>query len=138
MGIISGIKMLLGTPKVVSTVADTVKSGMGMLDNWKYTDQEKATNALKFADVWLSIQKITANENSIKSVTRRILAWGIIANFLAIINIGVYLILRGETKKVTALKDFIVETNMGWMALSVVIFYFGYYGVQAIRNSKDK
>lgn len=127
---------LIGTPKVVSTVADTVKSGVSMLDNAFYTKQEKATNALKMTDMWLKIQKIIADENSIRSITRRILAWGILVNFLIIIDIGVYLIIMGNTEKVTALKEFIIDTKMGWMALSVVIFYFGYYGVQAIRGAK--
>lgn len=129
---------LLGTPKIVSTVADTVKSGVGMLDNAFYTDQEKAANSLKMTDIWLKIQKAIADENSIRSITRRILAWGILVNFLIIIDIGVYLVVAGNTDKVNALKAFIIDTKVGWMALSVVIFYFGYYGIQAIRGTKKK
>lgn len=132
----SWITTLLGTPKIVSTVADTVKSGVGMLDNAFYTDQEKAANSLKMTDIWLKIQKAIADENSIRSITRRILAWGIIVNFLIIIDIGVYLTVTDNTAKVTILKNFILETKMGWMALSVVIFYFGYYGIQAIKGAK--
>lgn len=132
----SWITTLLGTPKIVSTVAETVKSGVGMLDNAFYTDQEKAANSLKMTDTWLKIQKAIADENSIRSITRRILAWGILVNFLIIIDVGVYLVVAGNTNKVNALKTFIIDTKMGWMALSVVIFYFGYYGIQAIRGTK--
>jgi len=134
MGIFAGIKAILGTPKVIETVADTVKSGMTMWDNSNFTDQEKAANVLKMTDAWLEIQKATAGENSLKSITRRWLACGILFNFLLLVNIGVSLILIGKTEKVTSLKDFIIDTNMGWMALSVVIFYFGYYAVTNMRK----
>lgn len=136
MGILTGIKALLGAPKIVSVVADSVKSGMTMWDNSNYTDQEKAANTLKMTDLWLKIQEATANENSIKSITRRILAWGIIGNFLIIINVGVYFVIVGSLEKVTTLKEFLLETKMGWMAVAVVVFYFGYYGIQAIRGKK--
>jgi len=132
----SWLSGILGTPAIVSSVADTVKSGVSMLDNAFYTDQEKATNAGKIMDTWLEIQKVTVGENSIKSVIRRWLACGIIFNFLLLVNIGVYLILIGKTDKVTALKDFIIDTNMGWMTLTVVIFYFGYYAVTNMKKDK--
>lgn len=136
MSILTGIKAFLGAPKVVSTIADSVKSGMTMWDNSNFTDQEKAANTLKMTDLWLKIQKATADENSIKSVTRRVLAWGIIGNFLAIVNIGVGLVIADKITMVTALKEFIMEVKLGWMALSVVIFYFGYYGISNIRKKK--
>jgi len=136
MSFLTGLKALIGSPTIVSTVADTVKSGMTMWDNSNFTDQEKAANVLKMTDAWLEIQKATAGENSLKSITRRWLACGILFNFLLLVNIGVSLILIGKTDKVTSLKDFIIDTNMGWMALSVVIFYFGYYAVANMRKDK--
>lgn len=136
MGWLTGFKTILGTPKVINIVTDTVKSGMTLWDKSKFTPQEQSEMSLETGKLWLRVQEATANENSLKSITRRWLACGILFNFLLIINIGVGLILMEKTEKVTALKDFIVETHLGWMALSVVIFYFGYYGVQAIRGAK--
>ena len=138
MGWLTGIKAILGTPKIINTVADTVKSGMSMWDKSKFTEQEQSEMSLETGKLWLRIQEITANENSLKSITRRWLACGILFNFLFIVNIGVFLLLKGSTEKVTALKEFIVDTNLGWMALTVVIFYFGYYGIQSVRGMKKK
>lgn len=129
---------LLGTPKIVNTVADTVKSGVNMFDKAFYTKEEKAENALKLTDTWLKIQKAIADENGIRSITRRILAWGIVVNFLLIIDVGVYLIVAGKLDRVESLKTFIMDTKMGWAALSVVIFYFGYYSIQAIKGTTKK
>ena len=66
MSFLTGLKALIGSPTIVSTVADTVKSGMTMWDNSNFTDQEKAANVLKMTDAWLEIQKATAGENSLK------------------------------------------------------------------------
>jgi len=136
MSFFTGIKAILGTPKILNTVADTVKSGMSMWDKSKFTEQEQSEMSLATGKLWLEIQKATAGENSLKSITRRWLACGIIFNFLVLVNIGVGLILFGKEERVITLQNFVIETKLGWMALSVVIFYFGYYGVQAIRKKK--
>lgn len=138
MNIFAGIKTILGTPKIVSAVANTVKTGMAMWDKSKFTEQEQSEMSLETGKLWLRIQEATANENTTKSITRRWLACTVLFNFLSVVNIGVFLLLRGSVEKVVALKEFIVATNLGWMALTVVIFYFGYYGVQNIRGIKKK
>jgi hypothetical protein len=119
---------LFGTPKVVNTVADTVKAGVGMIDEAFYTDQEKAQNALKTWDVWLNIQKTTAQENSIRSVTRRILAWMIIGVFLLLVvsACGLYYWFPEWSAYIGTT---ISETQLGWLVLAVGTFYFGTYGI---------
>lgn len=136
MSILTGIKAFLGAPKIVGAVADTVKSGMTMWDKSKFTEQERSEMSLETGKLWLKIQETIANENSIRSITRRWLACGILFNFLLIVNIGVGLIVAGMTEKVTALKDFVAEINLGYMALAITVFYFGYYGIQSIRETK--
>ena len=138
MSFFTGIKAILGTPKVLNTVADTVKSGMSLWDKSKFTEQEQSEMNLEAGKLWLRVQEVTANENSIRSITRRWLACGILFNFLSIVNTGVYLLLAGKAELVVALQNFVIETKLGWMALSVVVFYFGYYGMQAIKKIKEK
>ncbi|MBW2645076.1 MAG: hypothetical protein JRE23_02655 [Deltaproteobacteria bacterium] len=125
MGFLTGI---LGTPKVVDTVADTVKSGMGMLDNAFYTDQEKAKDAGKVMETWLAIQKATANENSVRSITRRILAWIIMGTFVLLV-VAACIVWKFDPGWAAYIKDTIVDTKLAYLALIVGFFYFGSYGL---------
>ena len=136
MSIFTGIKAILGTPKLLNTVADTVKSGISLWDKSKFTEQEQSEMNLEAGKLWLKIQAATANENSVRSITRRWLACGILFNFLLFVNIGGGLLLAGKTERVVALQNFVIETKLGWMALSVVIFYFGYYAVSNMRKNE--
>lgn len=125
MGFLSAI---LGAPKVVDTVADTVKSGMGMLDNAFYTDQEKAVDAGKIMETWLKIQGATASENSIRSITRRILAWLIMGVFLFLV-VSACVIWRFSPEWAMYIKSIIVDVQIGYLAMIVGFFYFGAYSV---------
>ena len=131
------ITALLGAPKIVSTVADTVKSGVGMLDNAFYTKQEKAENAIKMQGVWLKIQEVIANENSIRSVTRRILAWGIICLFL-FLTLAACAVWKFDPKWAEYHKDTIIETKLAHLAMIVGFFYFCYYGISNIIKTKKE
>ncbi len=131
------LSTILGTPKIVSTVADTVKSGVGMLDNAFYTDQEKATNGLKMQDLWLKIQQAIANENSIKSVTRRILAWGIVCLFLFLI-LAACAVWKLDPNWAEYIKGMIIETKLMYLTMIVAFFYFGYWGVSNIIKAKKE
>ena len=130
MGFLTG---LLGTPKVVDTVANTVKSGMGMLDSAFYTDQEKAANANKIMDNWLDIQKATASENSLRSVTRRILAWCIMGVFLFLILFACA-VWKFDPAWAEYTKTTIVDSQVGYLAMIVGFFYFGSYGIGTLMK----
>ena len=131
------LSTILGAPKIVTTVADTVKSGVGMLDNAFYTKQEKAENAVKMQDVWLKIQQVIVAENSIRSVTRRILSWGIICLFLFLI-LAACAIWKFDPKWAEYIKDTIIETKLTYLAMIVGFFYFGYWGVSNIIKAKKE
>lgn len=119
---------LFGTPKVVDTVADTVKSGVGMLDNAFYTDQEKAVDGQKIMDLWLEIQKTTASENSIRSITRRVLAWVIMGTYVLIV-LAACVIWKFDSGWAKYILSLLTETNLSYLALIVGFFYFGSYAV---------
>lgn len=119
---------LFGTPKVVDTVADTVKSGVGMLDNAFYTDQEKAADAVKLMDVWIEIQKTTASENSIRSITRRLLAWTIMGVYVLIV-MAACIVWKIDPEWAKYILSLLTETNLSYLALIVGFFYFGSYAI---------
>lgn len=134
MGLLS---TLFGTPKIVDTVADTVKSGVGMLDNAFYTDQEKAADAGKMMDLWLEIQKTTASENSIRSITRRVIAWGIISAYLLLVLFAV--IMWNFDVEYAKFVFSIIEDKLGWLTIAVGGFYFGGYSIGTyLGKNKNK
>jgi hypothetical protein len=125
MGLLS---TLFGTPKIVDTVADTVKSGVGMLDNAFYTDQEKAADAGKMMDLWLEIQKTTASEYSIRSITRRVLAWIIMGAYVLIV-LAACALWKLDAAWAQYILNLLTETNLSYLALIVGFFYFGSYAI---------
>jgi len=125
MGFLSAI---LGAPKIVDTVADTVKGGMNMLDNAFYTDQEKAATAGRVMETWLEIQKATATENSIRSITRRVIAWLVMGLFLLLV-LSACVIWKFDPAWAVYIRDAIIETKLMYLAMIIGFFYFGSYGI---------
>ncbi len=103
-----------------------------------FTEEEKSIASAKVMEQVIAINKATADENSIRSKTRRTLAKLIIGNYLALINISVLLKMLDEHDKAKFVFD-TANITLGSHVLAVVIFYFGYYGIKAIVKSvKDK
>lgn len=125
MGIVD---LLLGTPKIVETAAEAVKGGISMLDNAFYTDQEKADNANKAYDVWLKLQMILANDNSIASVTRRFIALFLIGAFTFLIVFAA-LIYKFDKDWAIFILKVIIDGYLGYLVLAVVGTMFSFYGL---------
>jgi len=132
MGILSSI---FGTPKVIDTVAETVKSGVGMLDNAFYTEQEKAANNAKMMDLWLEIQKTTASENSIRSITRRYLAWVVMGTYVLIVLMAC-IVWKSDPAWAEYILSLLTKTNLSYLALIVGFFYFGSYAIGQYTGGK--
>jgi len=132
MGILSSI---FGTPKVIDTVAETVKSGVGMLDNAFYTEQEKAANNAKMMDLWLEIQKTTASENSIRSITRRYLAWVVMGTYVLIVLMAC-IVWKLDPAWAEYILSLLTKTNLSYLALIVGFFYFGSYAIGQYTGGK--
>jgi hypothetical protein len=126
---------LFSAPKIVETGCEVVKSGMGMLDNAFYTAQEKTADMIEASKIALERVKLALSESSVRSITRRFLSFAIIGQCMFLTNVAAVLYLA---KKVDD-AGFILELLKFWSVplASVVIFYFGYYGVQQIFKSKN-
>ena len=120
---------LTTTPKVADAAIDTLKDIRSGIDKVFFTQEEKA-DAMKIAfDQYLELMKTTNQENSAKSITRRILAILIMGSYLlqAFMAIGLYKI--DIEWCMFILKVMKAEATM---VTSVTIFYFGYYGIKQI------
>lgn len=122
------IKEIFGAPQLVTAAAETVKSGMDMLDKAFYTQQEKAENANKYIDIWLKLQMILANDNSIAAVTRRFIAIAIVGNFLFLLTFAA-LIYRVDKEWSAFILKVIIDGYLGYLVLGVAGTLFTFYGI---------
>jgi hypothetical protein len=121
------IKTIFGAPEVVSTVATGVKTGFEMLDKAFYTDQEKAENANKVVDVWLKLQMILANDNSIAALTRRLIAFLVVSEFCFLLLVAVASYHWNKDLAEFILK-IIIDGYLGYLVLGICGTYFTFYG----------
>ena len=138
MGFISSI---FGSGRAIEAVSNVVEGALGkegLLDNAFFTDQEKSQVGLEGARIWLEVQKTLASENSIRSITRRIMAWAVLGNFLLVLNTGIVLLICGKTSIVEAIQRFVIDMKFAWMAVTVVAFYFLYYGAKKLLDDKKE
>ena len=122
MGILDLFGGSKNAEKVVETAADGIYNG---LDKMVYTDEEKADARKKGVDAFLEFVKLAYDGNSLRSVTRRWMAWSIVAlNELLAVIATVFAIL-GEDAIVQSIINVAVAFNLGWAFVAVIIFYFG-------------
>lgn len=117
---------ITGTPKIIEAAADTVKSGVNMIDQAFYTDQEKAANQNKLLELWLKLQQLLANDNGVSAIARRAVAFLIMFTFcfLVFFACGIWWINAEWAKFVL---QTIENSNLGYLALLVGFFFFGFY-----------
>ena len=120
------VKTVFGAPSVVSTVAEGVKTGFSMLDNAFYTEQEKAENANKVMDIWLKLQMVLANDNSISALTRRLIAFFIIGTFCFLV-IFACLIWRWNPEWSAFILKVLVDSQLTYITLGICGFFFFFY-----------
>jgi len=124
---------VFGSTKVVDAAADTIKTGTSMLDNAFFTEQERSAAAQKFTETWLSIQDKIAGENSLSSITRRILAYMIMGTFLALV-VFACLIWKYDTAWSAYVLKVLAETQIGVLAVAVGTTYFVFYEYRKTKN----
>lgn len=107
----------------MSFVQESV-AGIGeYIDEQKLTDQEAAEFNMKKGAMVLEAIKATRDENSTRSVTRRVLAWAIVAEFLLLINIALVAQLI-DPDYAKFILQLIKDYWIGELTLGVAGFYF--------------
>lgn len=121
-------------PKTIDKIVDgAISAG----DKLFYTDEEKADFRLKVGNQVIKFIGVAGDENSIRSKARRILAILIVGHELLFLDLAAiaYIFSKPEVGKL-----FLgLAATLAAATTAVVIFYFGYYGVQNIIGKiKDK
>ena len=113
-------KLFGSGPDAATKVLD---AGIRGLDALVFTDEEKSVAKQKRSDTWLETQKVLQAETSIRSVTRRIIAFAVVFPFVLLILFAaaVYPFNPEYCKFLITL----AEGQFGWLVLTVATFYFG-------------
>jgi len=136
MGLFSGFTSTAKATENLTEIAkDGVKGGIDLLNNAFYTDQEKTKDGLqaasKLMDYHIEVSKIQASENSVRSITRRQLALIFTVPYMAafVLCCALY---KLDREWADYIKNTAAEFGLGKIVLSIVICYFGYYGIKSI------
>lgn len=138
---------LFGGEEVAKSVVETGQMalrGVGTyIDERTFTEEEKSKAHADSVASYLEWLKVTLSENSIRSVTRRILAWGITLEILLLVNICVAVTIwdhyhpqdavEGMEAVSTKIIGIANAFNLGEALVAVLIAYFG---VQWLRTHK--
>ena len=117
-------------------MADKAISGVGeWIDNKTYTEEEKAKDLSAAARTHLELIKATANENSARSVTRRVLAWSVTGFILSWASVAMGFAIAKEMETVKNIIEVAKAFWLGEAFVSIMVFYFG---VQFVRSKSEK
>jgi len=126
--------------KVIETGTKVVNSSLKGLDMIVYTKEEKAIAQQKVLELTtnsvIKMVELANNENSIRSITRRIIAIlfvGIFdASFLVSIGYGIH----GDMNTVQRILDIVKAFSLPTLVMGISFFYFGYYGISQLIKKK--
>jgi len=139
MGFFSGITSLFGSSKTLdktlTTAADGIYNG---LDKLFYTDEEKAEQVQAGRKLFMQFAEKSLNENSIRSVTRRWLAFIVVGPTMLSFFTGMILIAMNVQDGVPG--KVLLDASLGmmpWVA-GVLAFYFGPHMLGLMNTGKSK
>lgn len=133
---------IFGTPKAVSDageIAKTVTGGIvSGIDKAFYTEEEKAENSLTRFQLIADLIKSLQDQFTPRAISRRIIAFMFCSVFLLAFLTCLIFLFLGKLDMIKAIVDLVNAFLLGEIVLTIIFFYFGYYGVTAIVNRLKK
>ena len=122
---------------VVEGVINIAKKVTSMIDDSKFTAEERARYGAKAADSLGEFVKETMSENTERSRARRNIAEWYLLYFLALFT---FLIVswKYDSKWFEAVKDLAIQFNLPVAFILVMTFFFGGYYLNKFAGSKTK
>lgn len=102
----------------------TLDASIRGLDALVFTKEERAELNKKLGDNWLELQKVLANENTVRSITRRVLAFGVFGTEISFVLGSAITYGVGNMDYAKFLLD-LANGTFGTLTLVVAGFYFG-------------
>jgi len=101
------------------------------LDKLVYTKEEQADAAKVSVDQFLEFVTTTFDENSIRNITRRWLAWGVTGWILLNAQVAIIAAILHHDDIVAKIIEIALAFDLGWVFIAVMTAYFG---VQFLRK----
>lgn len=114
------------------SIIDNVSNG---IDKLVLTDEERLDFNKKLIDANIDFVKLTQNENTTRSITRRYIAILIIVVYLILTLTSVVFYGFGEVAIATFILG-ILTSVLGTAFISVIIFFFGSHVVNNVMDKK--
>ena len=130
MGLLSFLETSDKAVEVVDNVVDNAAKGIDAL--W-FTTEEKSKASLDVMELWVKMTANIANESSVRSLTRRYLAFAFCGIFILLL-LGMTIIWPWNPTYSNYLLSVLGEIK--WIITAIVIFYFGYFGVKEVLGIK--
>lgn len=111
--------------KTVDTISDSVKGIGGWIDEQQFTEEEQAKAKADLLKQHTEFLRLAYDQNSIRAITRRGLAWAIGGVFLLGFIVGVVLAIREQFQTIQVIIELVRVFWLGEIMLAVTAFYFG-------------
>lgn len=147
----NGVKAILsGGGSKGGQASEIVKAGIDAIDVMKFTDEEKAGNALdigkqklRWGELALEHVKTTVGESTMRSMSRRYLAWGVfgLGGFLTLYSLFMRTLAAFWISHAEELKEVAIHSlkllQLWWPIIGGAgVFYFGAHLIGFLRSKK--
>lgn len=119
-------------PKTAETLVDGAVRG---LDALVLTEEEKIRYQGELADWWLKLQGQLSNESSVRSVTRRLIAFAVLLPYVGLIIAGA--VVWPWYPEYAAFLLQLAESQFGLLAIGIGGFYFGPHMIGRARGKSS-
>lgn len=127
MGLFSFLSAAKSADAVAESIPKVVDGAMKGIDKIFFTAEEKS----EFISGML---KQLYDQFMPRAISRRVISIMMLAVFDIAFLVAVVYACLGETEVVNSIIAIVSAFQMGWIAITIIIFYFGYYGVEKFKK----
>ena len=119
--------------KAMDIAKDASSGIIAGIDAAWFTPEEKSRAAFEITQASIQMVVATQGEATVRSITRRVLAWMIMGSFLFLLLFGTFIYKIDAEWSAYCLNS---AKALTFLATPVGIFYFGYYGIKQLGKKK--
>ncbi len=133
MGIFAWLSGMKQADKAMDIAKEASTGIIAGIDAAWFTPEEKSRAAFEITQAAIQMVVATQGEATVRSITRRVLAWMIMGTFLFLLMFGTLVYKFDATWAAYCLSS---AKALTFLATPVGIFYFGYYGIKQLGKKK--
>ena len=133
MALGSTLSAIFASKKALDIADKIAESAPAMVDNLFHTDQERAQANLQWFNKWADMMVQIKDENTARSITRRILAVFIISVWSVFCTVGLVCVFM-MPDSLSGIIEVASAFYLAQVTLAVIAFYFGVNLLDRIRK----